>query len=107
MSLFSSSLFSLSFSSSYTRFASSLASLFRSTLEKLFLSLDAVEARLQFVSLHEKSGVDHPALQEFLEAESCKPRFVLLLNGNVVGNVEGALSPAVHAAITDNLPEQD
>ena len=77
----------------------------RPTLEKIFLDTDKVESRIQLLSLHEKSGVDHPALQEFLASESCKPRFVLLLNGNVVGNVEGALSPAVVSAIQDNLPE--
>ena len=77
----------------------------RPTLEKIFLDTDAVESRLQFVSLHEKSGVDHPALQEFLEAESCKPRFVLLLNGNVVGSIDGALSPSVVSVINENLPE--
>jgi hypothetical protein len=79
----------------------------RPTLEKLYLSIEGIESRVQFLSLNEKSGVDHPALQEFLEAESCKPRFIGLLNGNVVANVEGALSPAIVSAIMDNMPEID
>jgi hypothetical protein len=79
----------------------------RPTLEKIFLDIENVEARLQFVSLHEESGVDHPGLQEFLQAKSCKPRFVILLNENIVANIDGALSPSVTAAIIENLPEME
>ena len=77
----------------------------RPTLERIYLDIDAVETRMQCVSLHEESGVDHPALQEFLETESCKPRFILLRDGQVVGNIDGALSPNVKTAISENLPE--
>ena len=79
----------------------------RPTLEKIFLEVEGIDNRAQFLSLNEKSGVEHPALQEFLDSESCKPRFIGLINGNVVANVEGALSPAIVSAVMDNLPEID
>ena len=71
------------------------------------LEVEGIDNRAQFLSLNEKSGVEHPALQEFLDSESCKPRFIGLINGNVVANVEGALSPAIVSAVMDNLPEID
>ncbi len=79
----------------------------RPTLERIYLDVEDAENKMVFVSLHEASGVEHPALDEYLQAESCKPRFVMLLGGNVVGNVDGALSPSVSAAITENIPADE
>ena len=51
--------------------------------------------------------VEHSSLDEFFNDESCKPRFILLLNGNVVANIHGAMAPELVRAIHGNLPDID
>ena len=154
-------------------------SIMQGQLEKIFLNTEAIESRLQFCSVHEKSGVrpcnstdttsiptppsghlscttaapllhhccttttyifctapllqvltashhhhhyyhttttitcptllqvEHSSLDEFFNDESCKPRFILLLNGNVVANIHGAMAPELVRAIHGNLPDID
>ena len=158
-------------------------SIMQGQLENIFLNTEAIESRLQFCSVHEKSGVrpcnstdnnfhsntiirspqlhhccttaapllhhccttttyifcsapllqvltashhhyhyyhttttitcptllqvEHSSLDEFFNDESCKPRFILLLNGNVVANIHGAMAPELVRAIHGNLPDID
>ena len=56
---------------------------------------------------HLCSQVEHSSLDEFFNDESCKPRFILLLNGNVVANIHGAMAPELVRAIHGNLPDID
>ena len=77
----------------------------RPTLERIYLDLDHQEDRIKFVSMHEESGVDDEALKALFEDDSCKPRFVCMLGGAIVGNIEGALSPALTQCIMENVPE--
>lgn len=79
----------------------------RPVLERIYLDLDHQDKRIQFVSIHEDSGVDDEALKPFFENESCKPRFVCMLEGAVVGNIDGALSPALAQCINENVPDYE
>eukprot|EP00946_MAST-07B_sp_MAST-7B-sp1_P003370 g3370.t1 len=77
----------------------------RPTFERIYIDLENQDKRIKFVSAHEESGVDDEALAEFFASDSCKPRFIFMLDGKIVGNVDGALTPAITQCITDNVPD--
>ena len=79
----------------------------RPTLERIYIDMDHQDERIVFVSAHEGSGIDDEALAEFFASESCKPRFICMLDGKIVGNVDGALTPVLTQCIADNVPDFD
>ena len=46
-------------------------------------------------------------LQEFTSRESCRPLFLLLREGRVVAQIDGAIAPELEAAITEHLPQRE
>ncbi len=79
----------------------------RPTMERIYIDLEHQDERIVFVSAHEKSGVEDEALAKFFAEESCKPRFICMLNGKIVGNIDGSLTPALTQCIMDNVPDYD
>ena len=79
----------------------------RPTMERIYIELEKQDERIVFVSIHENSGVDDEGIAEYFAGESCKPRFICMLDGKVVGNIDGALTPALTQCIADNVPEYD
>ena len=75
----------------------------RPTFENIFLETEQPEKKIAFLSVDESAGVE--SLAEFTSRETCKPLFLLLLDGKVITSVQGAIAPTLQTAILENLPE--